>query len=88
MSPLSPTETLVSGTSSGTSLRPITLAKWAAPASAASSPSSISGGLGGAILNFAVAYVVSSVTEEPPQEIQDLVESVRYPKGAGTAIDH
>ena len=42
----------------------------------------------GAILNFAVAYMVSSVTEEPPQEIQDLVESVRYPKGAGVAIDH
>ena len=42
----------------------------------------------GAILNFAVAYMVSSVTEEPPQEIQDLVESVRYPKGAGAAIDH
>lgn len=42
----------------------------------------------GAVLNFAVAYMVSSVTEEPPQEIQDLVESVRYPKGAGVAIDH
>ncbi|KAA0016130.1 cation acetate symporter [Salinicola corii] len=50
------------------------------------SPLSI--GAVGAILNFAVAYMVSSVTEEPPQEIQDLVESVRYPKGAGVAIDH
>ena len=50
------------------------------------SPLSI--GAVGAILNFVVAYVVSSVTEEPPQEIQDLVESVRYPKGAGVAIDH
>ncbi|MEC9482185.1 MAG: sodium:solute symporter family protein [Halomonas sp.] len=42
----------------------------------------------GAIINFAVAYLVSNATEEPPQEIQDLVESVRYPKGAGGAIDH
>ncbi|OLO02854.1 sodium:solute symporter family protein [Salinicola socius] len=50
------------------------------------SPLSI--GAVGAILNFVVAYVVSSVSEEPPQEIQDLVESVRYPKGAGIAIDH
>ncbi|WP_110686134.1 sodium:solute symporter family protein [Salinicola aestuarinus] len=50
------------------------------------SPLSI--GAVGAILNFAVAYMVSSATEEPPQHIQDLVESVRYPKGAGAAIDH
>lgn len=50
------------------------------------SPLSI--GAVGAIINFAVAYLVSSATEEPPQEIQDLVESVRYPKGAGMAIDH
>ncbi|WP_316860487.1 sodium:solute symporter family protein [uncultured Cohaesibacter sp.] len=42
----------------------------------------------GAIINFAVAYAVSSATEEPPQDIQDLVESIRVPKGAGAAIDH
>ncbi|SNY91218.1 cation/acetate symporter [Cohaesibacter sp. ES.047] len=42
----------------------------------------------GAIINFAVAYVVSSATEEPPQEIQELVESIRVPKGAGAAVDH
>ncbi|MGM3386496.1 cation acetate symporter [Stutzerimonas stutzeri] len=42
----------------------------------------------GAILNFAVAYGVSMVTQAPPQEIQDLVESVRTPKGAGAALDH
>ncbi|WP_319530024.1 sodium:solute symporter family protein [uncultured Cohaesibacter sp.] len=42
----------------------------------------------GAIINFAVAYLVSSVTEEPPQEIQELVESIRVPKGAGAAVDH
>ena len=42
----------------------------------------------GAVLNFAVAYAVSMATEAPPQEIQDLVESVRTPKGAGVALDH
>ncbi len=42
----------------------------------------------GALLNFAVAYLVSSMTAEPPQEIQDLVESVRIPRGAGTAVNH
>ncbi|OOR91043.1 cation acetate symporter [Moraxella caviae] len=42
----------------------------------------------GAALNFITAFVVSSMTAPPPKEIQDLVESVRYPKGAGAAIDH
>ncbi|MBF9036775.1 cation acetate symporter [Rhodobacterales bacterium HKCCE2091] len=42
----------------------------------------------GALLNFIVAYVVSNATEEPPQEIQDLVESVRIPRGAGAATGH
>lgn len=42
----------------------------------------------GALINFVVAFAVSYMTAPPPQEIQDLVESVRYPKGAGAAIDH
>ncbi|MBW5799481.1 sodium:solute symporter family protein [Halomonas elongata] len=50
------------------------------------SPLSI--GAVGAIINFAVAFTISRMTAEPPQEIQDLVESVRYPKGAGTATGH
>ncbi|QJQ96792.1 MULTISPECIES: sodium:solute symporter family protein [Halomonadaceae] len=50
--------------------------------------SPLSFGAVGALINFAVAYAVSSVTAAPPQEIQNLVESVRYPKGAGAAIDH
>ncbi|MGC3871775.1 sodium:solute symporter family protein [Halomonas sp. GXIMD04776] len=50
------------------------------------SPLSI--GAVGAIINFAVAFSVSRATAPPPQEIQDLVESVRYPKGAGGAVDH
>ena len=50
------------------------------------SPLSI--GAVGALVNFIVAFVVSNATEEPPVEIQELVESVRYPRGAGKAVDH
>ncbi len=50
--------------------------------------SPLSFGAVGAMINFAVAFAVSNMTEEPPQEIQELVESVRYPKGAGGAVDH
>ncbi|MDX5383036.1 MAG: cation acetate symporter [Rhodobacterales bacterium] len=42
----------------------------------------------GAILNFGAAYIVSGMTKEPPREIQDLVESIRVPKGAGAATGH
>ncbi|MGE4416576.1 MAG: sodium:solute symporter family protein [Marinobacterium sp.] len=50
--------------------------------------SPLSFGAVGAMINFAVAFAVSHMTEEPPVEIQELVESVRYPKGAGAAVDH
>ncbi|MFC3852098.1 sodium:solute symporter family protein [Salinispirillum marinum] len=50
--------------------------------------SPLSFGAVGAIINFAVAYAVALSTEEPPVEIQELVESVRYPKGAGSAVNH
>ncbi|PIE47856.1 MAG: cation acetate symporter [Gammaproteobacteria bacterium] len=50
--------------------------------------SPLSFGAIGAIINFTVAFVVSAMTKAPPQEIQDLVESVRYPRGAGGAVDH
>ncbi len=42
----------------------------------------------GALVNFIVAYVVSTATASPPQHIQDLVESIRIPRGAGAATDH
>lgn len=50
--------------------------------------SPLSFGAVGAMINFVIAFAVSSVTAAPPKEIQDLVESVRYPKGAGAAVDH
>ncbi len=42
----------------------------------------------GMVLNFAVTIGVSLVTAETPKEVQDLVESVRIPRGAGAALDH
>ncbi|AKO52130.1 sodium:solute symporter [Marinobacter psychrophilus] len=42
----------------------------------------------GAVVNFTVAFGLSYATEEPPIEIQELVESVRYPRGAGEAQGH
>ncbi|MEZ5675757.1 cation/acetate symporter [Thalassovita litoralis] len=49
---------------------------------------STSFGAVGALVNFAVAYVISSMTEDTPAEIKALVESVRVPRGAGGAVDH
>jgi cation/acetate symporter len=40
----------------------------------------------GALVNFAVAYVVSKITPECPEHIQHLVENVRIPRGA-KAVD-
>ena len=42
----------------------------------------------GALINFTVAIMVSRATQEPPQEIQELVESIRVPRGAGAATGH
>ena len=42
----------------------------------------------GAIVNFTVAFVVSKLTAEPPEEIQALVEHIRIPAGAGAATGH
>ncbi|RCK35120.1 sodium:solute symporter family protein [Thalassospira xiamenensis] len=45
-------------------------------------------GVVGMILNFLVAFGVSKVTAEPPEHIQHLIEDIRVPKGAGSAVDH
>jgi cation/acetate symporter len=39
----------------------------------------------GMLLNFAVAIVVSRVTAAPPLHVQELVDSIRVPRGAGAA---
>lgn len=50
--------------------------------------SPLSFGVFGALINFATAFAVSYATAAPPKDVQDLVEGVRYPKGAGAAVDH
>lgn len=40
----------------------------------------------GAIVNFIVAYLVSKVSGTVPAHVQEMVESVRIPKGAGAAV--
>ncbi len=42
----------------------------------------------GMVFNMVTTVIVSSMTPPPPQEIQDLVESVRVPRGAGSSTTH
>jgi cation/acetate symporter len=42
----------------------------------------------GMLLNFVLTLVVSQFTSPPPQDVQDMVESIRYPRGAGEAAAH
>ncbi|MFN4292338.1 MAG: sodium:solute symporter family protein [Permianibacter sp.] len=45
-------------------------------------------GVVGMVINTVVAIVVSKLTAPPPAHIQDLVEHIRVPRGAGTASHH
>ncbi len=42
----------------------------------------------GMLLNFVVATVVASLTKPPPREVQEIVENIRVPRGAGQAQSH
>jgi cation/acetate symporter len=42
----------------------------------------------GMCVNFIVSIVVNKFTAEVPQDVQDMVESIRYPKGSGAAHEH
>ncbi|MEM1180202.1 MAG: sodium:solute symporter family protein [Acidobacteriota bacterium] len=42
----------------------------------------------GMVVNLVSSLVVSRLTEPPPPEIQEMVESVRIPRGAGAASNH
>ncbi|MCK7598295.1 cation acetate symporter [Microbulbifer sp. CAU 1566] len=42
----------------------------------------------GMLLNFAVAIAVAKVTREAPEDVQEMVESIRFPQGAGSASAH
>ncbi|QRM90592.1 cation acetate symporter [Lacinutrix sp. WUR7] len=40
------------------------------------------------LVNVVISLVVSRMTPAPPQNVQDMVESIRIPSGAGEASDH
>lgn len=40
------------------------------------------------IVNFVVSLTVNTFTKAPPQEVQDIVEHIRIPSGAGEASGH
>ncbi len=40
------------------------------------------------LINFVVAIVISKFTPDPPQEVQELVETIRIPSGVGNAQEH
>ena len=42
----------------------------------------------GMIINVLVCYVVSKMTPPPPQHVQDIIQEIRIPRGAGEAHDH
>ena len=67
---------------SGTNMLPDTPDAWLFGISPASF------GTIGALINFAVAFAVSAVSQRPPAHVQELVESIRVPRGAGGAISH
>ena len=50
--------------------------------------SPLSFGAVGAMLNFIAAFIVMKMSAPVPAEIEELVESIRVPKGAGAAVDH
>lgn len=42
----------------------------------------------GMVVNFVVATVVAALTKAPPQSVQEIVEHIRVPRGAGAAHAH
>lgn len=40
------------------------------------------------VVNFIVSIVINKFTPEPPQEVQEIVEDIRIPSGAGEASSH
>ncbi|MDO6389666.1 sodium:solute symporter family protein [Pontibacter sp. BT731] len=42
----------------------------------------------GMVINFVVSFIVSRFTPAPPAHIQELIEDIRIPRGAGEAVAH
>jgi cation/acetate symporter len=45
-------------------------------------------GFVGMLINFAVAFLVRPFGDEPPKEVQEMVEQIHIPTGAGKASHH
>ena len=42
----------------------------------------------GMVINFATAFLVNTVSRPPPLEVQEMVENIHIPSGAGEASEH
>lgn len=42
----------------------------------------------GMVINFLACYIVSKMTPPPPQHVQDIIQDIRVPRGAGEAHTH
>lgn len=40
------------------------------------------------LLNFIVSITIMKITPPPPEDVQEIVENIRIPSGAGVAVDH
>ena len=40
------------------------------------------------LVNFVISIVVSRLTKPTPKEVQEIVENIRIPSGAGEAVEH
>ena len=40
------------------------------------------------LANFLVSIIIMKLTPPPPENVQEIVEDIRIPSGAGEAIDH
>ena len=40
------------------------------------------------VVNFIVSITISKFTPPPPNEVQEIVDNIRIPSGAGEAVDH
>lgn len=45
-------------------------------------------GSAGMLLNFLICFLISKFTPAPPQHVQELIQQIRIPKGAGAAQNH
>ncbi|MBN7809424.1 cation acetate symporter [Algoriphagus sp. H41] len=45
-------------------------------------------GSAGMFLNFLICFLISKFTPAPPQHVQELIQQIRIPKGAGAAQNH